>query len=268
MRLIDIGANLTHESFRHDLDAVLAHARSAGIVHLVVTGASRQGSIDARELARREPGLLSATAGLHPHHAAEYDSDTEAVFADLLADPGVRAVGETGLDYYRDLAPRAAQQFAFERQLGLGLATAKPLFLHQRDAHEDFVAILKPLRDRLGPTCVHCFTGVREELVDYLDLDCHIGITGWICDERRGMHLRDLVRMIPADRLLVETDAPYLLPRDLQPKPSHRRNEPKFLPHIVRAIAAARGEEPSALAALTTRNAIGFFGLEGLIGAD
>jgi TatD DNase family protein len=266
MRLIDIGANLTHESFRHDLDEVLAHARDAGIVHLVVTGASRQGSIDARALAAAHPSLLSATAGLHPHHAAEYDADTEEVFAELLADPLVRAVGETGLDYYRDLAPRAAQQFAFERQLGLGLATGKPLFLHQRDAHADFLAILKPLRDRLGPACVHCFTGVREELIDYLDLDCHIGITGWICDERRGTHLKELVRLVPADRLLVETDAPYLMPRDLHPKPSHRRNEPKFLPHIVRAIAAARGEDPAALAEVTTRNAIRFFGLEGAVG--
>ncbi len=265
MRLVDIGANLTHESFRHDLDAVLAHARDAGIEHLVVTGASRQGSIDARALAAAHPTFLSATAGLHPHHAAEYDADTEAVFAELLADPRVRAVGETGLDYYRDLAPRAAQQFAFERQLGLGLATGKPLFLHQRDAHADFMAILAPLRDRLGATCVHCFTGVREELIDYLDLDCHIGITGWICDERRGTHLREIVGLIPADRLLVETDAPYLLPRDLHPKPSHRRNEPKFLPHIVRAIAAARGEDPMALAETTTRNAIRFFGLEGVV---
>jgi TatD DNase family protein len=265
MRLIDIGANLTHESFRHDLDEVLAHAREAGVAHLVVTGASRQGSIDARALAAAHPSLLSATAGLHPHHAAEYDADTEAVLSELLADPLVRAVGETGLDYYRDLAPRAAQQFAFERQLGLGLATGKPLFLHQRDAHADFVAILAPLRDRLGPACVHCFTGVREELFDYLDLDCHIGITGWICDERRGTHLKELVSLIPADRLLVETDAPYLLPRDLKPKPSHRRNEPKFLPHIVRTIAAARGEDPVALAETTTRNAIRFFGLDGVV---
>jgi len=266
MRLIDIGANLTHESFRHDLDEVLAHARVAGIAHLVVTGASRQGSIDARALAAAHPQLLSATAGLHPHHATEYDADTEAVFAELLADPRVRAVGETGLDYFRDLAPRAAQQFAFERQLGLGLATGKPLFLHQRDAHEDFIAILRQVRDRLAPCVVHCFTADRRELYECLDLDCHIGITGWICDERRGTHLKELVRLIPADRLLLETDAPYLMPRDLHPKPAHRRNEPKFLPHIVRAVAAARDENPVALAEATTRNAIRFFGLDGIVG--
>jgi TatD DNase family protein len=261
MNLIDIGANLTHESFRHDLAAVLDRARAAGVVHLVLTGASKQSALDARALAARDPGFLSSTAGLHPHHASDYDADTEATFAELLADPLVRAVGETGLDYFRDLAPRAVQQFAFERQLGLGLATGKPLFLHQRDAHDDFIAILRPLRERLGPTCVHCFTGSRAELIDYLDLDCHIGITGWICDERRGAHLKQLVGLIPPHRLLIETDSPYLMPRDLQPKPSHRRNEPAFLGHIARAIAAARGDDPAELARRTTANAIEFFGL-------
>lgn len=261
MQLVDIGANLTHESFRHDLPAVLAAARAAGVAHIVVTGASRQGAIDAHALALTAPDFLSSTAGLHPHLAADYDAETETAFAGLLAHDGVRAVGELGLDYFRDLAPRAAQQFAFERQLGLGVATRKPLFLHQRDAHDDFIAILKPLRDQLGSACVHCFTGSREELIAYLDLDCHIGITGWICDERRGAHLRELVALIPPDRLLIETDAPYLLPRDLVPKPSHRRNEPKYLPHIAGAIAAARGEDAVELARYTTANAVGFFGL-------
>ena len=140
--------------------------------------------------------------------------------------------------------------------------TGKPVFLHQRDAHDAFVGIMRELRPRLPGGVAHCFTGDERELRDYLALDLSIGITGWICDERRGHHLRDLVRLIPADRLMIETDAPYLLPRDLTPKPQGRRNEPKYLPHILATVAACRGEAPEAVAAATTRNALRFFGFE------
>ncbi len=263
MQLIDIGANLTHESFAHDLDAVLARARAAGVAQIVVTGASVDGSRAALALARSHPGFLFATAGLHPHHASEFTAETEARFRDCLRDPLVVAVGETGLDYFRDLSPRSAQWFAFEQHLALAIECGKPLFLHQRDAHEDFLACLKTARDKVGPVVVHCFTDERRALFDYLDLDCHIGITGWICDERRGQHLRELVRHIPAERLLIETDAPYLLPRDLRPKPAHHRNEPAHLPHIAAAIAACRGESVAELAKQTTANARAFFRLPG-----
>ena len=171
------------------------------------------------------------------------------------------AVGETGLDYNRDFSPRDAQRFAFEQQLQIALDVQKPLFLHQRDAHADFIAILDALRDRLPPAVVHCFTGERNELVDYLDRGFHIGITGWICDERRGQHLRELVKLIPADRLMIETDAPYLLPRTLKPKPSHRRNEPAFLPHICAEIARDRGEDAAVTAANSVATAQRFFRL-------
>lgn len=261
MQLVDIGANLTHESFRPDLDAVLERARAAGMAQLVVTGASAQGSEDALALARRHPGLLYATAGVHPHHAGDYTADTDTLLRTLAREPEVRAVGEAGLDYFRDYSPRAAQQFAFERQLGIALETGKPLFAHQREAHDDFIAILRPLRDRLPRVVVHCFTGDRRELFECLDLDCDIGITGWICDERRGTHLKELVRSIPPQRLMVETDAPYLLPRDLPHKPSHRRNEPMYLPHVARAVAQARGETLEALADSTTKTARSFFAL-------
>lgn len=259
MHLIDIGANLTHESFAHDLDSVLDHARAVGIRTLLVTGASEQASIDAHALACRWPRFLYATAGVHPHHAADYTSDTHDTLRHLHAQPEVLAVGETGLDYFRDLSPRATQQWAFEQQLELALACGKPLFLHQRDAHEDFLAILKSVRDRLAACVVHCFTAGARELHDYLDLDCHIGITGWICDERRGTHLVDLVRQIPADRLMIETDAPYLLPRSIKPRPKTHRNEPRYLPYVLDAVAAARGETPEAVAASTTATARAFF---------
>ncbi len=261
MNLIDIGANLGHESFSHDLDAVLARARDAGVVRLVVTGASRSGSQEALALARAHPGLLSATAGVHPHHAVEYTDEADAELRELHRAPEVVAVGECGLDYNRDFSPRPAQRRAFERQLQIAVDTGKPLFLHQRDAHDDFLAILNNFDGKLGPAVVHCFTGTREELHACLDAGYYIGITGWLCDERRGLHLREIVKDIPGDRLMIETDAPYLLPRTVKPAPSHRRNEPMYLRHIVEELARDRGESVEETAAITTATARKFFGL-------
>ena len=259
MQLIDIGANLTHDAFDADRDAVLERALAHGVSQMVVTGASREGSDAALALARQHPGVLYATAGVHPHHAADYDETTDLRLRELASEPEVRAVGETGLDYFRNFSPREAQIAAFERQLQIAIDCGKPLFLHQRDAHEDFLACLDAVRDQLGPVVVHCFTADRSELEHYLERDFHIGITGWICDERRGHHLRDIVGLIPADRLMIETDAPYLLPRDLPQKVSHRRNEPMYLPHICAAVAAARGESVAATAAATSATARRFF---------
>ena len=261
MQLIDIGANLGHDSFDHDLPAVLQRARDAGVSQLVVTGASREGSPKALQLARQHPGVLFATAGVHPHHATEYTDECDAELRALHAHPEVVAVGECGLDYFRDLSPRPAQRRAFERQLQLGVDCGKPLFLHQRDAHSDFMGMMANFRDQLGAVVVHCFTGTRAELFDYLDRDWFVGITGWLCDERRGQHLRELVKEVPANRLLIETDAPYLLPRTVRPQPSHRRNEPMYLAHIVEELARDRGEDVAATAAQTTANARAFFRL-------
>ena len=261
MQLIDIGANLAHDSFDADRDAVLQRARQAGVVQILVTGSSEESSGKAIELSRAHPGVLFATAGVHPHHATEYADECDAEMRALQAHPQVVAVGECGLDYFRDFSPRPAQRKAFERQLQIAAETGKPLFLHQRDAHADFMAMMKNFDGRLGPAVVHCFTGSREELFDYLDNDWHIGITGWLCDERRGLHLRELVKHIPADRLMIETDAPYLLPRTVKPQPSHRRNEPMYLAHIVAELARDRGEEIEVTAAATTATARAFFGL-------
>jgi TatD DNase family protein len=266
MQLIDIGANLTHDSFDSDRDAVLQRARDAGVVQLVVTGASREHSPLALKLAKQHPGELFATAGVHPHHASEYTAECDAEMRELHAHAEVVAVGECGLDYFRDFSPRPAQRRAFELQLQIAADVAvngrrKPLFLHQRDAHADFMAMMRNFEGRLGQAVVHCFTGTREELFDYLDRDWHIGITGWLCDERRGQHLRELVKHIPANRLMIETDAPYLLPRTVKPAPSHRRNEPFYLAHIVEELARDRGETVEAAAAATTATARDFFRL-------
>ncbi|MEW6166327.1 MAG: TatD family hydrolase [Pseudomonadota bacterium] len=258
--LVDIGANLAHDSFDADLDAVLQRAHDAGVAQIVVTGSSADSNLKALGLARRYRGRLWSTAGLHPHHASEWNDALAGQLRELAALPEVVALGECGLDYFRNYSPHADQRRAFAAQLAIAADTGKPLFLHQRDAHTDFHAMLREHRAQLGPVVVHCFTDTRAALEDYLALDCHIGITGWICDERRGAHLIDAVRVIPDERLMIETDAPYLLPRTA-PKTSHRRNEPAYLVWIVRALAAARGAGEAQIAAATTATARAFFGL-------
>ena len=261
MKLFDIGANLGHESFQPDLDAVLQRAYAHGITRMMVTGASQEGSAQALALATTHVDHLYATAGVHPHHAVDYDDATDAFLRNLAQNQAVRAIGETGLDYNRDYSPRETQRHVFERQLQMAADLQKPLFLHQREAHEDFLALLRHYRDKVPGVVVHCFTDNRTALHDYLDLDCHIGITGWICDERRGTHLRELVREIPVNRLMLETDAPYLLPRTVRPQPPHRRNEPMYLAHICEQIARERGEAAETTAANSSAAAEAFFAL-------
>jgi len=261
MELIDIGCNLTHDSFDRDRKSVIASAYEAGVVQMIITGASAKGSLDAVELARAWPQQLFATAGVHPHHAADYDDETDALIRKLAASQEIVAVGETGLDYFRDFSPRDAQRAAFERQIQIAMESGLPLFLHQRDAHDDFFAILGNQRERLTGVVVHCFTGNKAELHEYLDLDCHIGITGWICDERRGTHMKEFMQDIPLDRLMIETDSPYLKPRNLRPKLKSNRNEPRLLPWILGTLAACRNEHPEVLAEATTHNARTFFRL-------
>jgi TatD DNase family protein len=261
MQWIDIGANLTHDSFERDREAVIERARRHGVVQMIVTGASLVDSAAGVELARGHEGALFATAGVHPHHAAHFSATDLPQLRRLLAQPLVVAAGECGLDYYRDLSPRDAQLRAFEWQLQLAAESGKPVFLHQRDAHQDFVAVLREHRARLVGGVAHCFTAGAPELEDYLGLELSIGITGWLCDERRGAHLAALLARVPADRLLLETDAPYLLPRDIAPKPKSRRNEPMYLPHVAAAVAAARGESLEQCAACTSANARRLFGL-------
>jgi TatD DNase family protein len=255
--LTDIGANLTHPAFRDDFDEVLARARAAGVGTIVVTGTTVAESRAAADLARRQG--LYATAGVHPHHARECGPDTIRELRQLARHERVVAIGECGLDFNRDYSPHPDQEKWFVAQLELGIELGVPLFLHSRDAHPRFADILREFRP--SKAVAHCFTGTREELRAYLDLGLYIGITGWICDERRGAHLLELVREIPRDRLLVETDAPYLTPRDLRPQPRARRNEPAFLPHIVRAIARALGRSAGEVGAESAANARELFSL-------
>lgn len=260
--LVDICFNFTHSAFRKDERAVLERAVAAGVTTLMVTGSSADESRRCVELAERYPDHLYATAGVHPHLAREWNETTLGRLRELAGCAKVKAIGEAGLDYNRDYSPRDVQRRVFEQQIELACELNLPLFLHQRDAHEEFIEILGRYRLDLPPAVAHCFTGEREHLETCLAMDLHIGITGWICDERRGRHLYELLPLIPSERLMVETDAPYLLPRDLKPPPAARRNEPAFLPHIVETIARCLDRPFGDVAAVTTANARRFFDLE------
>lgn len=264
MQLIDIGVNLTHGSFARDTEAFLQRAWDAGVCQMVLTGTSTEDSEAALALCRAfdpEGQRLFATAGLHPHEASQWHADSARQLRALLAEPQVRAVGECGLDFNRDFSPRPQQEKALEEQLALACELQRPVFLHEREASVRLLAILRHYRDRLPGAVVHCFTGEKAALYAYLDLDLHIGITGWICDERRGSHLHPLVREIPAGRLMLESDAPYLLPRTLRPRPRHGHNEPAFLVEVLDEVARHRGESAEQLAAHSTASARAFFAL-------
>jgi TatD DNase family protein len=255
--MIDIGANLTHSAFSEDVDEVIARARAAGVSQIIVTGTSVEESRAAASLAE-EKGLY-ATAGVHPHHARDCDAGTIPALREIAKHPRIVAIGECGLDFNRNYSPHPDQEKWFLAQLELGTELGKPLFLHSRDAHPRFAEILRSMK--VQRAVAHCFTGEKDELHAYLDLGLYVGITGWICDERRGRHLLELVQGIPADRLLIETDSPYLTPRDLHPQPKARRNEPAFLPHILRTVARAAGRDAHEVAAQTADNACRLFGL-------
>lgn len=259
--LIDIGANLTHDTFNADREDVIRRAWDAGVIRMIITGGSEQGSRDALLLAEKYPGQMYATAGVHPHHASDYSDAVHEALAELLHHDAVVAVGECGLDYFRNFSPVPAQRDAFQRQLDLAEASGLPVFLHQRDAHDDFIDILQPMLPKLSRAVAHCFTGGEAELREYIDMGLYIGITGWICDERRGAHLQEIVGLIPDDRLMLETDAPYLLPRSLSPKPKSRRNEPHFLREVLRVVADSMGRTEDDIARVTTENAERFFAL-------
>jgi TatD DNase family protein len=259
--LVDIGCNLTHDSFDHDREAVLQRANDAGIHRLLVTGTSVDSSTAAVRLAQRHSACLFATAGLHPHNASAFDATQAESLRNLARQPEVVAVGECGLDYFRNYSPREDQATAFEAQLAIAVEVHKPVFLHQRDAHDPFVQILSSYLPRIPGGVAHCFTGDQEDMREYLDMGLYIGITGWICDERRAASLRDAVSVLPLDRVLLETDAPYLLPRSLKDKPTGRRNEPALLAHILQVAAHYMNITPARLAAAATQNTEKLFGL-------
>lgn len=260
-KYFDIGANLTHSSFKSDLAEVIEESKKFGVERLSITGSDLLESQAALNIAKQYPESIISTAGIHPHQAKNYTASYFSEVKDLVKEEQVRSIGETGLDFYRDYSSPSQQEKSFEAHLELAIDTQVPMFLHEREAHKRFLEILKPISRSLPRTVVHCFTGTKEELLEYIELDFYIGITGWICDERRGMHLEDLVNLIPLDRLMIETDAPYLLPRDMGVK-SSTKNEPRYLPHIAKKVAKHRSEDFKLLINSIYMNSLKFFNLK------
>jgi len=261
MNLIDIGVNFTNRKFAKDLPQVIECAKQAGVGKMVVTGTSVHGSKRAAEIADRYPNVLFSTAGVHPHDAKDCDTKTIETLGNLANKKQVVAIGECGLDYNRDFSPREVQRKWFAAQVELACKLQMPLFLHEREAHEDFVDILEDYAEDLPKAVVHCFTGTAHELERYLQMDFYIGLTGWISDERRGKHLWKIVDKIPLNRLMLETDSPFLLPRNMNSRPKNGRNEPSFLSFVARSVAKSFRKTEEEIALASTATAEEFFAI-------
>lgn len=259
--MFDIAVNFGARALVQKTPEIIEQALAANVSKMIALGCSIEGSQHALDVAVSYPNVVYCTAGIHPHDAKTFDDTSLEKLRQLASHDAVVALGECGLDFNRDFSPREQQIQAFEAQLQLAVELQMPVVMHQRDAHDTFVSILKKYRSQLSQVVVHCFTGTQAELHDYIELDCHVGITGWICDERRGLHLLDSVKIIPDNRLLLETDSPYLMPRNIKPKPKSRNNRPANLYHIANTIAQARGRSPQELRNNCFENTMTFFNL-------
>ena len=234
----DAGVNLFSQQFDQDRADVVARAIAAGVQQQLLISSDLPETTLNIQFCRDKSGIYT-TAGVHPHQAAAVTDDWLVQLEILLQEPSVVAVGECGLDFNRMFSPKDQQISVFSAQLSLAKQLQKAVYLHERDAFPDQIALLK--EHQIDHGIAHCFTGDSGQLKAYLDLGLYIGITGWLCDERRATLLQDALQYLPLDRLILETDAPYLLPRNLTPKPKSRRNEPAFLGAIAQQIALLRG---------------------------
>jgi len=262
MNWVDIGINLTNRRYDSDRSEVIQAAKQNGVDKMIITGTSVKESLRALEIAETLPETLYATAGCHPHDAKSLDDAGLAVIEELAKADPVVAVGECGLDFNRNFSPKDKQIEVFKSQLELAVTSGKPAFLHERDAFDSQYQLLEEFMPDLKGAVAHCFTGTQKQLEKYLDIGLFIGITGWICDERRGQELYNIAKLIPDDRLMLETDGPYLMPRNLPQKPKDGRNEPRYLPHIAETVALARDQSVQHIAEISYNNSLLFFKLD------
>ncbi|MGE8342064.1 MAG: TatD family hydrolase [Flavobacterium sp.] len=262
---IDIGINLTNKQFQNDIDDVVQDALDADVSQMILTGTSVRNSEESAKIARQYPGVLYATAGIHPHDAKSFDAQSISKLRKLLELKHVVSVGECGLDFDRDFSPRNKQEECYKAQLELAIEVQKPLFLHERSAFNSFMNITKDYLPQLPKAVVHCFTGTLQEAKTYLDNGFYLGFTGAISDVKRFSHLKEVIQYIPLDRMMIETDAPFMLPKNapnrLLKKYHERRCEPAFLPYVAGTIAQFKGITLAKVAEETTRNSKGFFGI-------
>ena len=257
--IADIACNFTSDRFDNDLDEVINQAIVNNITKFGLI-CSRLSDIDKLlEIYNRYSKDMFFTIGVHPHHANEINEEYLKKLKEVINNNNPHAIGETGLDFFRNLSTYEEQIFAFEEQIKIAIDTNKPLFLHQRDSHDDFIKILRKYSSDINKSVVHCFTGTKEQLNDYLELDCYIGVTGWICDAKRNVELRKTIKNIPLERLMIETDCPYLIPKNLEEKPKNNRNEPSYLNHIANEVATLMKKDINDIREKTYKTSLSFF---------
>ncbi|NVJ60700.1 MAG: TatD family hydrolase [Gammaproteobacteria bacterium] len=255
----DICVNLSNKQFEKDAREVIERAIHSGVTRMLIVGTDLEHSLEALKWAEQYPDFLRCTAGCHPHDAKTMNSESWNDLESLFSSPLVVAVGECGLDFNRNFSEPDVQVEVFTKQLYLAEKYSLPVYLHERDAHQEMIRILQQFQNRLTTKVIHCFTGNKDQAMSYLEQDCYIGVTGWICDERRNHDLIDALSIIPKDRLMLETDAPYLIPRNLTPKPKSRRCEPMHIVTVGDTVAKLRGVSSHDLAKQTTSNSARFF---------
>lgn len=256
---IDIACNFTHESFKENLDAIISNAESVDVRKFVLLCASLKDLGPIQTIQSKDSKKFFITAGVHPHNATDVIDLNQKHLSKLLSSINPHAIGETGLDYFRNISPPAVQRNSFKMHIEIAKELKLPLYLHQRDSHEDFIKIIKANNNQFPRFVVHCFTGTQKELDDYLEMGAYIGLTGWICDKKRNLQLRESIKNIPLNRLMIETDCPYLIPKNLPAKPKKNINEPKYLPHIAKEISYLMGLELEAVKLATNKNTLEFF---------
>ncbi|PCI62488.1 MAG: hydrolase TatD [Gammaproteobacteria bacterium] len=262
--MIDVGVNLTNTRFADDLENVLDRAKNKGLTNILVTGTSIASSQQAVKLCQKYPDFLTCTAGVHPHDADKVTTNFIDELTQLAQLDCVKVIGECGLDFNRNFSSQRQQITVFKQQIELATRLNMPLFLHQRDAFELWLELLTPYVNKIPAMVSHCFTGNKQQLEQCINAGMYIGITGWVCDERRGLELQQLLQHIPLKRLLIETDAPYLLPRTIKPRPKNNRNEPSFLEYIVKTIVENTDHSISEIIKHTSQNAQQIFALSTL----
>ena len=254
----DIGANLTHESFKKDLDMVIKEAKLNKVKKICITSTTIEDTKISLKISEKDQDFFITTCGIHPHYADTFKESNIKEIKQLSEHTSVKAIGETGLDFNRNFSKKENQILCFKSQIEIAQELNLNLFLHQRDAHKDFMNCFNNVDLKVNAV-VHCFTEDKEKFYEYLDRGFWIGFTGWICDPVRGKHMIDLISNMPLDRIMIETDSPYLMPKNLKIK--GRRNEPKFIVEVAKRIASLQNKSLEDISQIFFENSLKFFDL-------
>ena len=262
MKLFDSHCHLDDRKYNEDLDEVIKRGIDSGVAGVMIVGITKETSEKALYMAEtlHYPGIeFYASVGIHPHDAKTCSESTLKYLSKLAKKNKVYAWGEIGLDFNRMYSPQKVQEHWLIKQIEEASKAELPLIFHERDSNGRFLEILKYYKNDLTKSVIHCFSGSKSELYEYLDLGLYIGITGIITIKKRGVFLREIAPFIPEDKILIETDAPYLTPAP--PKNRTRRNEPAFVKHVLDKLALVRKQEPEYLSEKIWENTCNMYGI-------